>query len=578
MKKLLTVLAIFALVFAACEEEKADNNNENDDGTKTTLRIRNQSSKTISAVFWNNVSFVTKENADVMGTWTGVVSSDFLSGTLRLVIGDKTWTMSIDDNHDGGTWTRNGNNFNFQSYTQTYGIEGTAILFNGKLSINIRDSGYSLGTYELTSDNLDNSINLGASVTKTVEDGSGYIFFEFDSFSYRTTTLIVVEKEENAEFTFTDNTVVVEVSNPNNTGVLKDLISKLRAPVKPLLSVGDGSIIVSWTAISGAVSYRVYCGTNTAPPETPAKTTTETSTTITGLTNDVTYYVWVQAVNSGTASGLSEMAQAKPTTNFTANNRNTFISVVQNINNAPDGTYTITVTGSFEADMFGNYFKDNSNKTIIIKGDSVARTINNIGNASGAPLFSVPDGTTLELGNNITLNGNYRGTVVSVSTGGTFIMNNGSSVTGAVGNGVSSIGTFNMLGGTISNNNVVGEGNDGGRGVNINGGTFTMSGGAISDNSAFYGGGGVQVSNGSFIMTGGTISGNYVHERGNGAGGGVLVRGGSFTKTGGTIDDTNDAAHGKVAYVNNGSKTRNTTAGPGDNLNSAMSGTSGGWE
>jgi hypothetical protein len=74
-------------------------------------------------------------------------------------------------------------------------------------------------------------------------------------------------------------------------------------------------------------------------------------------------------------------------------------------------------------------------------------------------------------------------------------------------------------------------------------------------------------------MSGGMIGGNSTT---SGAfadtyGGGVYVSGGSFIKTGGTIDGGNTADIGKAVYVAHGGKKRETTAGPGVNLNSASS-------
>jgi len=66
-------------------------------------------------------------------------------------------------------------------------------------------------------------INSGNSVVKTLEEGTGYIFFDFYSVSYRTSSVIVVEKDENAEFTFTNNTVIIEVNNANNSITIGNL-------------------------------------------------------------------------------------------------------------------------------------------------------------------------------------------------------------------------------------------------------------------------------------------------------------------------------------------------------------------
>jgi len=123
------------------------------------------------------------------------------------------------------------------------------------------------------------------------------------------------------------------------------------------------------------------------------------------------------------------------------------------------------------------------------------------------------------------------GSMVYVN-GGTFIMNNGATITG----------------------NIRAEANSGGGGVYVNSGTFTMNGGAISGNRVNSGGGvcvvgGSGSSSGTFTMNGGTISGNTA----NSNGGGVFVdRGtgssGTFTLIGGTISG-NTASQGGGVYV-----------------------------
>jgi hypothetical protein len=179
------------------------------------------------------------------------------------------------------------------------------------------------------------------------------------------------------------------------------------------------------------------------------------------------------------------------------------------------GTYTITLTGSINADPV--VFTSNAAKTIILKGDDNPRTMRNNGSRA---LFTVPSGITLVLDNNISLNGNDKQAVIVAVDGGTLIMKTGSALYGAGKNGVS------------LNNRA----------------SFTMQGGDIGDNSA------------------------------NEKGGGVCVASGTLSKRNrGTIDDTNSAREGKVAYVYS-SRQRNTTAGPGVTLNSNIAGGSGGWE
>lgn len=156
----------------------------------------------------------------------------------------------------------------------------------------------------------DNSLGISSSVKKTVAEGSGYIFFSRKSnpIIARTQELIVIEKDKDQTFRFSDNILIVEASNPDNAGTLKDLISRLLAPKKPTLTAKYGSIEASWDAIDGATSYRVYYGTTATPPEEPVRTVTENTALITGLENESSYYVWVRAVNSEKVSILSPPA------------------------------------------------------------------------------------------------------------------------------------------------------------------------------------------------------------------------------------------------------------------------------
>jgi uncharacterized repeat protein (TIGR02543 family) len=214
----------------------------------------------------------------------------------------------------------------------------------------------------------------------------------------------------------------------------------------------------------------------------------------------------------------------------------------------------------------------------------------------------------------------------SVVRGGTFTMT-GAKISGnsaGNGGGVSIAGsgyeTFTMSGGEISGNSAFSGG-----GVYIMGSgykAFTMSGGEISGNSAVRGGGGVYLSSGTITMNGGKISGNSAY-----SGGGVLigwkssftmsdgeissntasyVGGGvaatsqstltTFTKSGGIITGyTSDTVNGNVvkdsgvirsnhghavfvAFNEDNNIRRESTAGPGDNLDARIIGTAGGWE
>jgi hypothetical protein len=133
-----------------------------------------------------------------------------------------------------------------------------------------------------------------------------------------------------------------------------------------------------------------------------------------------------------------------------------------------------------------------------------------------------------------------------------------------------------------------------------------MNGGSISDNTAREFGGGVFLRWDaiSFTMHGGIIAGNTAGDGGGGVavvntGGETVLSGGVFKKlpalgsqTSGIIYgndgsvNRNKATQGESSFLNNkghavyiqaSSKTRETTAGQGDHLDSTVAGTNGGW-
>lgn len=88
------------------------------------------------------------------------------------------------------------------------------------------------------------------------------------------------------------------------------------APTGVTASAGDGEVTVSWSAVTDATSYNVYysdaSGTGTGGT---LVSVTASPATITGLTNDVTYYFVVTAVDSSNVeSSTSSEVSATPTT------------------------------------------------------------------------------------------------------------------------------------------------------------------------------------------------------------------------------------------------------------------------
>jgi TolB-like protein len=298
---------------------------------------------------------------------------------------------------------------------------------------------------------------------------------------------------------------------------------------------------------------------------------------------------------------------------YTVTTAETFQKSIVAINAGSTGNYTITVKGDFS--VGGITFTSNALKNITIRGDGSLRTISN---SADSALFTIPDGISLVLSNNIRLNSNERedlpediardrilslvdiamdgmlrletGAIISGNkswrgggvfiNGGTFTMSGGT-ISGyraaALGGGVYvNGGTFTMSGGTISGNRA-----SSGGGVYVNGGTFIMSGGSISGNTTGYGGG-VWVNSGMFVMSGGTISGNTAdgHGGGYGGGGGVWVDGGKFTMNGGGISGNTGRGYGGGGVSVNGGSTftmgGGTISGNKADINASKGGGNGG--
>jgi len=233
MKKLFTILTIFILIFTSCQD-----------------------------------------NSDVIGVWTG----SYTGGTLTLDIGDGTWVMVFNDAKGpatyNGEYSRDANTLKLteSGYSSS---SATASLSEGKLFLtqhidngwannnNSRPSTITLNRKVITppappappapppvettlkinnqsfteitniiwnnvsfaENQVENSIKSGKNVIKNVQAGTGYIFFKrkTNPITARTRDVVTIDTGKNIEFTFSDNTVIVEVNNTANTGTLGSL-------------------------------------------------------------------------------------------------------------------------------------------------------------------------------------------------------------------------------------------------------------------------------------------------------------------------------------------------------------------
>jgi TolB-like protein len=284
-------------------------------------------------------------------------------------------------------------------------------------------------------------------------------------------------------------------------------------------------------------------------------------------------------------------------------------SAVAAINNSGAGSYFVVVRGNVRVDRTVE-FHQNAVKTITILGDERLRGVLTTAYEytgsqmfqTASPLFVVPHGITLTLGNNLTIEhhplGSASNTIVVI--GGTLILRDGATLDAGGweddrpygGNRGAAVlvrngGVFFMEGGKITGNGGIRAG-----GVLIFDSTFFMSGGTISDNHALGvletlnwdtrdAAGGVAIVGGQalFRMSGGIISDN-VSDDIWGAGGVSINGGGIFIKTGGIISDSNVSSNFRFRVVNNtaGGRWRARTSGLNDNMDSRIDGPAGGWD
>ena len=96
----------------------------------------------------------------------------------------------------------------------------TALTIKNESSYTITDVLWNNTTFN--NDQTNNSIKPGTSMTMEVQSGSGYIRFkpESNSIDMRTKDVIIIEKNEQKEFIFNNNTIVINENNSNDTGLL----------------------------------------------------------------------------------------------------------------------------------------------------------------------------------------------------------------------------------------------------------------------------------------------------------------------------------------------------------------------
>jgi hypothetical protein len=150
------------------------------------------------------------------------------------------------------------------------------------------------------------------------------------------------------------------------------------------VTVGDGTLSLTWIASDGASAYNVYYSTsnNSSTAVQQGGDIAVTNYSITGLTNGTRYYVWVKAKNSAGVSDFSVSVSGTPVAALTAPDAPTIQTLT-----AGDGTLSLTWTASDRASAYEVFYSMTNNATTP-SPSSIGEII-----GTNADIFSLANGT-----------------------------------------------------------------------------------------------------------------------------------------------------------------------------------------
>jgi len=367
-------------------------------------------------------------------------------------------------------------------------------------------------------------------------------------------------------------------SAPVSTVTLSSIPTNLR-----ITAATNTSVNIVWNSVREASGYYIYRSTNENGTYTKinSSATSGTAFTDTSVSAYTIYYYKVSAIVGGIESGMSSFVSASTGIIVPGNGLAAKLAWLKS-NVVSNQFYLIEITTDENIVPQTLYYSNKSDITITLSGGGSMRTVNL--SAQGS-LFTINSGVTLILNNNITLNGrsgNNDSLVCIIS--GTLIMNAGTKIIGnsfagndysyGSGGGVNVYnGIFTMNGGEISGNTAqygsavfvkssdftMNDGEISGNTASNSGGAvynddgyFTMNGGKISGNTAKWGGG-IYINDASFNMNGGKITNNTASGNSSSRGGGVCISGGAFQMKDGEIFKNNTTGNGGGVYIGDNS-------------------------
>ena len=357
---------------------------------------------------------------------------------------------------------------------------------------------------------------------------------------------------------------------------------------------GSGQLILSWGAVAGADQYEIYRNTSNSIPVSPVQTVSVTTTTISGLTNGTTYYVWIKPQNTNGTGGTSAVVSGEPIAspgNLTLSMANQQITVSWAVVTGAT-SYEVYYSTSTTIPSSPSYTVTTTNRTLtgLINGTTYyfwVKAVNASGTSAASPMASgTPPGILLYKGSFdndhmigrynfqaaltyissnavsgdnyfIVLEANESISPMSLSysskTVGITLLGYGGERTITLASNGSMFAVYSGVTITLDENiTLVGRDSNNASLVTVApNGYFIMNGGTIIGNTTSVHGGGISVAGGTFIMNSGTISGNTARAYGGGISipnsGTVIINGGTISgNTAGTSGGGISAENGTV--------------------------------
>ena len=180
--------------------------------------------------------------------------------------------------------------------------------------------------------------------------------------------------------------ITIDYGNENLTNATFHYAVFAEVPTTPTVKIGNsatsGKPMLTWSAVEGATSYRIYRSTSKGSGYSLLGTTTATSYTNTGAKAGTTYYYRVKAVNDAGLSAYSNVVsgQAKVTPKPSA-------PVVKIGNSSTSGKPMLTWNAVSGATSYKVYRATSQNGTYSLLGTVTATSYTNTGAKAGTTYY-----------------------------------------------------------------------------------------------------------------------------------------------------------------------------------------------